>query len=89
MTKLSALKEFAGIPNPGHFDPFSAAEQLRGTKGFISWGTADDRVDYRLTKALHELVASPSIHHIEYPGLGHETKEFLITDSVRWVDESF
>ena len=89
VTKLSALKEFAGIPNPGHFDPFSAAEQLRGTKGFISWGTADDRVDYRLTKALHELVASPSIHHIEYPGLGHETKEFLITDSVRWVDESF
>ena len=89
VTKLSALKEFVGIPNPRQFDPFAVADQLRGTKGYMSWGTADDRVDFRLTKALHELVASPGIHHLEYPGLGHETKEFLITDAVRWVDESF
>jgi len=57
---------------------------LKDTKGWISWGTADKRVNYSLDRQLAAQMSS-SVSKIEYLGEGHDTTAPNVADIVKWV----
>lgn len=89
VTKMTALKEFKGISNPSFFDPFFQVTNLKSSTGFMTWGTADTRVDYKLSQELYAEIKSPSIAFVEYEGMEHDTTDRQIADLVGWIDKNF
>jgi hypothetical protein len=49
----------------------------------LTWGTADERVKYRLTVKLHEFL--PNVDAIGYPGLTHDTTPAQLDRIVAWL----
>lgn len=85
VTKPSALTELASVGDVFRFNPFFEVPALAPSKGFISWGTQDDRVHWQYTKELADRL-SGSVTKVEYPGLDHSTNSQGIADVVDFVN---
>lgn len=66
------------------FNPFNEVYSLKDFKGYITWGTADERVNFRLTKDLAEKL-NDSVETHEYVGLDHSTTPEVAADTANWV----
>lgn len=84
VTRLDALTEFAGVGEVARFNPFHDVGALALKTGYISWGTADTRVDWTLTKALADLLPS-TVTKKEWTGQAHTTTSANVTDMLNWV----
>jgi hypothetical protein len=83
VTRIDAQAEFKSVGDVPYFDPADEVAKLATSKGLLTWGTADERVNYRLTIKLHELL--PNVNAIEYPGLVHDTTPEQIDHIVAWL----
>jgi hypothetical protein len=89
VTRLTALAEFFGRPEPSQFDPFHEMARLKNSNGLMTWGTADTRVDWRLSRQLWDAIGSPHTVHVEYAGKAHDTTPEQIVDLLNWIDRQF
>ncbi len=84
VTRIDALgasgnPELAGIGDVVRFNPFYEVTPLAIKPGYITWGTADTRVDWTLTRALAVQLPSTVTKH-EYAGLDHTTNAQGVSD---------
>jgi hypothetical protein len=84
VTRIDALSEFPGVGDVKRFNPFFDIPSLTSTTGFISWGTADTRVNGALTKTLSQSLGA-GVTKIEYVGQDHSTNAQNVVDMVGWV----
>lgn len=80
---MTVLEELQGL-NASAFNP-ALEPTLSGHKGLITWGTHDERVNFRLSSKLVMDMNSPLVSAIEYVGLGHTTTPLLINDTLNWT----
>jgi hypothetical protein len=71
VTKLTALAELKGSPEPLEFSALSEVDHLKGSYGFLTWGDEDMRVDHREAEKLYDLIKSPHVVGIGYLNLDH------------------
>lgn len=84
VTRIDQLTEMASVGNVQRFNPFYDIPSLAGTTGLITWGTADSRTNYVLTKQLAGDMGS-KVTKIEYPGQDHSTTPNQETDIINWI----
>lgn len=84
VVRLDALAEFPDLDVP-RFNPLNEAAALSRLPGFLTWGTADDRVNWHLTAQLADRIMGENIHVIEYPSQPHETRPHNIADLMEWI----
>jgi hypothetical protein len=83
VTRVDALTELSGVGDAKRFNPFFDVGSLKDTNGFITWGTADTRVNYLLTVALASQMGS--VIGQPYPGQDHYTNATNVADMRTWV----
>ncbi len=84
VTRIDALTEFAGVGNVPQFNPQYEIKALLVKPAYISWGTADTRVNWTLTKAIADQLPS-IVTKQEYAGQGHTTTTQNVTDMAAWI----
>ena len=84
VTRIDALAEFPLVGDVPRFNPFFDSDSLAQSVGWISWGTADTRVNGALTKSLAQQF-SGSVSKVEYVGQDHSTNPGNIADMVGWI----
>jgi hypothetical protein len=84
VTRIDALAEFPSVGDVKRFNPFFDVPSLANTTGFVTWGTADTRVNGALTKTLSQSFGA-GVTKIEYVGQDHSTNAQNVTDMAAWV----
>jgi predicted esterase len=87
VTRINVLAEMSGI-NSDQFNPFFEENVLKNFSGKMCWGTADMRVDYRLTITLASDLTGlgANLDTTEFVGLGHDSSIDVINASITWFD---
>lgn len=84
VTRVDALTELSGVGDAVRFNPQFEVERLAMKKGYISWGTADTRVNWTLTKAIADQLPGIVTKH-EYAGLDHTTNTQGVSDILAYA----
>lgn len=82
VTELSWMPEIK-FDTPD-FNPFNEITNLKTKQGLMSWGTLDERVNFRLSIELADDIGA-SVHTIEYEGLDHTTTPQVASDTADWI----
>lgn len=80
VTDISALKEMKNV-NAHQFNPL--LEDMSQLTGMVSWGTNDERVNYRLSIDL--VNNNSNLIGIEYAGLEHESTLQVTGDAANFI----
>jgi hypothetical protein len=83
VTRVDALTELSGAGDAKRFNPFFDVASLKDTNGFITWGTADTRVNYLLTISLASQMGT--VTQQPYPGQDHSTNAQNVSDMRAFV----
>lgn len=80
VTRIGALEELKSVGDLPGFNAFAEIPRLANSRGFMSWGTVDYRVDHRLDEALYAAIQSPTIVGVSYPGVAHQTTPIAVNN---------
>lgn len=77
VTQVAYVAELHGTPSTLNITSLSDGP------GFVDWGTADNRVGWRHTKAL--TAAATNVAGVQFDGMGHTTTPAVVADVLRWM----
>jgi hypothetical protein len=73
------------VGDVARFNPFFDALSLVNTTGWISWGTADERVNYLLDEQLAGELSN-SVAKVQYTGQDRSMNAQNVADIMTWLN---